>query len=54
MPLQERTGLTKKFTDDTVCKLYLCGLSPYYLFKNTKRYSMTRATPVACTTVMRY
>ena len=27
---------TKKFTDEDVCKNYLCGLCPYELFNNTK------------------
>jgi len=26
----------RHFSDDDVCKYYLCGLSPYLLFKNTK------------------
>jgi hypothetical protein len=34
--LEERTNRTRHFSDDDVCKHYLCGLSPFFLFKNTK------------------
>jgi hypothetical protein len=34
--LEERTGKCKMFYEDDVCKYHLCGLSPYFLFQNTK------------------
>ena len=34
--VEERTGKTRKFTDHEICKYHICGLSPYFLFKNTK------------------
>ena len=34
--LEERTGRTKQFSDEDVCKYALCGICPYDIFKGTK------------------
>jgi hypothetical protein len=34
--LDERTNKKRHFSDDDVCKHYLCGLAPFSLFRNTK------------------
>ena len=34
--LDERTGKCKMFYEPDVCKYHLCGMSPYFLFNNTK------------------
>ena len=36
LPPEQRVGRRRHFSDPEVCKYYLCGLSPHYLFKNTK------------------
>jgi len=41
LPPEERTGKTKTFSDPEICKHYLCGISPWYAFKNTKSSSDT-------------
>ncbi|QDZ17718.1 Luc7-like protein [Chloropicon primus] len=39
LPLEERTGRKKKFSDPQFCKYYLCGVSPWDTFKNTRSSS---------------
>lgn len=34
--VDKRKGLRRKFSDEDIDKFYLCGCSPYELFKNTK------------------
>lgn len=34
--LDKRTNKKRHFSDDDVCKHYLCGLAPFSLFRNTK------------------
>ena len=34
--VEKRKGLRRRFSDDDIDKFYLCGCSPYELFKNTK------------------
>ncbi len=34
--ISQRTNRVIKFFDDEIDKYYLCGLSPYTLFKNTR------------------
>ena len=36
VPLDKRTNRKRHFTDPDICKFYICGLSPHFLFKNTK------------------
>jgi len=36
VPLDQRSNRVRKFTDDDTCKYYVCGISPHFLFKNTK------------------
>uniref|UniRef100_A0A7S0N5A5 Luc7-like protein n=1 Tax=Pyramimonas obovata TaxID=1411642 RepID=A0A7S0N5A5_9CHLO len=36
VPLHLRTNRKRQFSDPEVCKYYLCGLSPSFIFKNTK------------------
>mmetsp|Transcript_4261 Transcript_4261/g.7334 ORF Transcript_4261/g.7334 Transcript_4261/m.7334 type:complete len:326 (+) Transcript_4261:85-1062(+) len=39
LPPDQRVGRRRKFSDQEVCKYYLCGISPFYAFKNTKSAS---------------
>lgn len=38
VPVEQRTNRKLHFTDDEVCKYYICGLNPYSLFTNTKSH----------------
>ena len=38
LPPDQRTGKKKRFTDPEICKHYLCGISPWYAFKNTRSF----------------
>lgn len=33
---EEKKNIKRHFSDEEICKFYLCGLCPYQLFKNTK------------------